>query len=135
MKINTNQILPEGLCLQEEVAASAFDLETEIVKFSRPILIIARISRITNAVSADILLKYSIRAACGRCLSEFETEQEKKLRLNYAINKLDPVVDLGPDIREEIILDYPLKPLCNCDCKGLCPRCGKNLNEGECGCK
>jgi uncharacterized protein len=43
-------------------------------------------------------------------------------------------IDLGPDIREEIILDYPVKPLCKPDCKGLCPTCGKNLNEGQCNC-
>ena len=34
----------------------------------------------------------------------------------------------------DIILNYPQKYLCKDDCKGLCPECGKNLNEGDCGC-
>jgi DUF177 domain-containing protein len=43
-------------------------------------------------------------------------------------------IDLKPAIREQILLQIPAPPLCAEDCKGLCPRCGKDLNEGECGC-
>ena len=35
----------------------------------------------------------------------------------------------------EVILNLPSKHLCKADCKGLCFKCGKNLNEGDCGCK
>ena len=42
--------------------------------------------------------------------------------------------DLGEVIRELIVLDEPMKHLCSEDCKGLCQKCGKNLNEGPCGC-
>lgn len=134
MKININQILPGGLTLEEEFEASSLDLETEIVRFQRPIKIKAIFSKITNAVTADIVLIYSIHAACSRCLGEFVVDLKKNLKLNYPIDKFESVIDLDPDIREEIILDYPLKPLCNPDCKGLCPKCGKNLNEGGCSC-
>ena len=44
-------------------------------------------------------------------------------------------VDLSGLIREQIILATPLKPLCREQCKGLCPQCGANLNEGDCGCE
>lgn len=37
-------------------------------------------------------------------------------------------------LRDDIFLDFPAKLLCRDDCKGLCQRCGKNLNDGECGC-
>ena len=43
-------------------------------------------------------------------------------------------IDLKPAIREQILLQIPGSPLCREDCKGLCPRCGKDLNEGDCGC-
>ena len=43
-------------------------------------------------------------------------------------------IDLSPAIREQILLSVPPPPLCREDCKGLCPSCGKDLNEGECGC-
>lgn len=44
-------------------------------------------------------------------------------------------IDLDVFIREEILLFLPSKILCREDCKGLCPKCGKNLNEGSCDCK
>lgn len=43
-------------------------------------------------------------------------------------------IDLAPAIREQILLQIPPSPLCKDDCEGLCPRCGKDLNEGDCGC-
>ena len=43
--------------------------------------------------------------------------------------------NLGDLIREQIILSIPLQPLCRPECKGLCPRCGADLNTQACGCK
>lgn len=43
-------------------------------------------------------------------------------------------IDLGEAIREQILLALPPAPVCREDCKGLCATCGKDLNEGECGC-
>lgn len=45
-----------------------------------------------------------------------------------------PFLDLAALLWEEFSLALPVKPLCKPDCKGLCPECGKNLNEGACGC-
>jgi uncharacterized protein len=134
MKIRIAQITPEGVDLEESVAASRLDLETDTVKFRSPIDIRARASRITNAVSVEVSLSGLMSLVCSRCLNEFEVELKKKLKLNYPVDKSQQVINLGPDIREEIILDYPIQPLCSSDCKGLCPKCGKNLNEGGCSC-
>ena len=43
-------------------------------------------------------------------------------------------IDLVPLIVAALLLEVPLVPLCDDDCKGLCPQCGANLNEGPCGC-
>jgi DUF177 domain-containing protein len=43
-------------------------------------------------------------------------------------------VDLTPAVREELILAVPRYVLCRDDCRGLCPRCGQDLNAGPCGC-
>ncbi len=134
MKININQIAPEGLILEEEIPVASLDLETEIIKFRGPVRIKAKVFKITNALTVDLTLNCSAYAICSRCLNEFEIDLNKKLRLNYPVSKQELTLDLGPDIREEIILDYPLKPLCIPNCKGLCPKCGKNLNEGGCSC-
>lgn len=44
-------------------------------------------------------------------------------------------VDISDPIREALILELPLKPLCSEDCRGLCPQCGINRNEQKCQCK
>ena len=43
-------------------------------------------------------------------------------------------LELAPMLREQVILSNPMYPLCKNDCAGLCPHCGKNLNEGRCAC-
>jgi len=45
------------------------------------------------------------------------------------------MLDVSDDLRQEIILTYPVKCLCREDCQGLCPACGKNLNSETCSCK
>lgn len=134
MKIDINKIPLEGLTLEEEINPSALDLETDIVKFLEPIKLRAEVSKITNAVTVNLSLSGSIHLNCSRCLREFNVALKKNLRLNYQVDRREPIIDLDQDIKEEIILDYPMRPLCNPDCKGLCPKCGKNLNEGGCSC-
>ena len=46
----------------------------------------------------------------------------------------DHIIDLEPLIRAALMVDAPQQPLCRDDCEGLCPTCGANLNEGDCGC-
>ena len=43
-------------------------------------------------------------------------------------------LDLGPAARELLLLETPIAPHCREDCRGLCPRCGADLNDGPCGC-
>lgn len=43
-------------------------------------------------------------------------------------------LELAPMLREQLILASPMHPLCSEDCRGLCARCGKDLNEGPCRC-
>jgi uncharacterized protein len=46
----------------------------------------------------------------------------------------DDVIDLAPLVRDAVVLELPAAPLCRDDCAGLCPHCGANLNDGDCGC-
>lgn len=134
MKIDINQMPPEELTLVEEFNPTNLDLETDIIKFHGPIKARADTSKIVNTVTVNLQLEALIYSNCSRCLEEFETNFKKNVMLNYQADKREPVIELEPEIREEIIIDYPIKPLCRQDCKGLCPKCGKNLNQGGCSC-
>ncbi|MBU1125368.1 MAG: DUF177 domain-containing protein [Candidatus Omnitrophica bacterium] len=110
------------------------DLETQVISFRGPLKAEAAVEKITNAVSVMVHVVATAQSTCSRCLEEFEIAIDKNIALNYSSAREAPVIDINPDIREEIILDYPMKPLCRPDCKGLCSHCGKNLNKGGCNC-
>ncbi len=135
MKINLNQIPDEGsFVLEENISPGELDLDTEVIKFKQPIKVRAIASRITNVVSVDLAISSRMTTECSRCLIEVEIGFNKAVKLNYQVESNQRVIDLNPEIREEMVLDYPVKPLCTPDCKGLCAQCGKPLNEGGCSC-
>jgi uncharacterized protein len=70
------------------------------------------------------------RPAAGKAEAEAEPEDEGDDRYFYQGDH----IDLGPMLREHIILASPMQPLCRDNCAGLCARCGKDLNEGPCQC-
>lgn len=134
MKIDVRQVPETGLMLSEEFSSKGLDLDTDLIKFLSPLKVKALVSKSYGALKASITISSLISISCGRCLKEIKKDFERKIELNYAVDKSDSILDLDEDIREEIILDYPIKPLCRVDCKGLCLKCGANLNEGGCNC-
>ena len=66
--------------------------------------------------------------------SDFEDVEPLESRIIYDA-KQNLVLDLGAVIWEEFLLAQPLKPLCQENCKGLCPICGTNLNLDSCHCQ
>ena len=97
-------------------------------------------------------LKSRTGAICARCAEEFDSDTDRPFRFVLSPKSIgydsDPLraedlefslyegedVDLGPLIREQVLLALPTRPLCREDCRGLCPQCGVNLNHTECGC-
>ncbi len=85
---------------------------------------------------------------CRRCLDSFERQIEVDITLLFAPSDLLEEddgetyrleigvgeIDLGPYLREEVILAIPSFAECRVDCRGLCAGCGENLNESECKC-
>lgn len=136
MKIDLTQLIDgEQITLHESQAPEAIDLEVEGIKIISPIEIEAEVVKIQDTLDVKAALKSKALMQCSRCLTETEVLIRKELRLDYSISKQDTIIDITDDIRQEIILEYPLKPLCAPLCKGLCLSCGKNLNEGPCNCK
>ncbi|MBI2094542.1 MAG: DUF177 domain-containing protein [Candidatus Omnitrophica bacterium] len=74
------------------------------------------------------------RLVCSLCLEEFNNLFEKDITLHYDIKGLDSVI-VDAEVRDEIILEHPIRAVCRAGCKGLCPSCGANLNRETCRCK
>ena len=87
---------------------------------------------------------------CDRCAKDvdvvielaFEHEIDANQTAEERIADLDEqpyidgyLLDIDGLVRNELILNLPMKVLCREDCKGVCPKCGRDLNEGACGCE
>ena len=97
-------------------------------------------------------LKTRTGAICARCAEEFDADTDRPFRfvlspksIGYDADNLraedlefslyeGTEVDLAPLIREQVLLALPTRPLCRDDCRGLCPKCGINLNRSTCSC-
>ena len=100
--------------------------------------------RMTLSMSVDYITE------CARCLSKvngtFSLDLEKTVATREQLSDVDEYrlddyaiiedgfLDMDEQLREQLEMEFPMRHLCREDCKGLCPKCGKNLNEGECGC-
>lgn len=72
---------------------------------------------------------------CDRCLAQAQAAQVHEFAEDFdKAEAVDDWLDITELLRDELLANQPMKNLCKTDCKGLCPKCGANLNEGECGC-
>ena len=72
---------------------------------------------------------------CDRCLAEATENQVHEFEEEFDKSEaVEDLIDVTELLRDELLAGQPMKNLCKADCKGLCPKCGANLNEGECGC-
>lgn len=121
-----------------------------------PVAVHATLSNLGDRIRAEIGAEAPCEVPCDRCLQpvaldldvhyaeEFVTpeqaawdgmagseEDDGELR---RVVFADDRIDLEPGLWQNLYLALPAKRLCREDCRGLCPRCGRSLNDGPCGC-
>ena len=109
---------------------------------------------LTNAgegILATGMMRAHVEGTCDRCLEaacfdvsaevgqyflfeEPEDEADDDDELEYGLVSAENDIDLAEAIGAALVMETPFVVLCRDDCKGLCPTCGANLNEGDCGC-
>lgn len=74
---------------------------------------------------------------CSRCLKYFKYPINVEISDELLIEDIEDLhnINMFPIFESDIILEIPIKPLHDEDCKGLCPICGQDLNEEECDCE
>jgi len=115
---------------------------------SEPVLAQGSIRNTAGVLVMTGKITTCIHGTCDRCASSFSRDVEIPIDVVLAeelSNEEDedewvfPLVgdsaDLDDIVRTVFVLNFNSKMLCKPDCKGLCCRCGKNLNEGPCDCK
>ncbi len=119
--------------------------EGENLTFS-PIKVHGNVTNTGGLVELTYTADFKYSKPCDRCLTDTQKTVKKKfvhtLALSAENEESDDIVvvtgytlDLFSLVRDDILLELPIKHLCSETCLGLCPQCGQNLNEGSCNCK
>lgn len=114
--------------------------------FKTPVCIQGKIVNHAGIVELHYHAKFQFFKPCDRCLTDvvkdydmaFEHILVNELNAAYSDEFIlleDSKLNMDELVVADILLELPLKILCKDDCKGLCPICGQNLNEKECGCR
>ena len=120
------------------------------VVFPSPMKVKGDITNTAGYMRMKLTLSVDYETACARCLAplsgSFSLDLEKTVAPRNLLADLpeekledfaiieDGFLDLDEPLYEQLEMEFPIRFLCREDCKGLCPRCGKNLNDGPCGC-
>ena len=116
-----------------------------ICPITEPVHVVGEITVRAGVVQLAARATFVYHGRCDRCLNAFEKTYDVPLdhilvatledEENDDYILLDQYqLDLADLTLADILLELPYKSLCREDCRGLCPMCGKDLNEGLCGC-
>lgn len=136
----------EELPIQDTLDLSGLEWSGEhpLVK---PVFVHGAVTGAGSIVVLRCTVEYTFEGSCDRCLAHFSRggtlEAEHLLILSEADSEDENAIvvgdsyelDLDDVVQTDLCLEMPIKRLCKPDCKGLCPRCGADLNEGECACE
>jgi len=124
----------------------------------------AKVTKLGRKVLFQTRFTVPLEGQCKRCLTKVPVDEPIDLTLTFVPAEANPapsakdpgstdapapfapetvdeepytgkVIDLSGPLREQILLAIPPSPVCDEACKGLCPQCGKDLNQGDCGCE
>lgn len=137
----------EGLSKEFEYELDLSEEEISASKpFTSPVRVSGCVSNSTGIVELKAKADFVLELDCDRCAKpikpELSTEINHTLVTSLNDDTNDELVlvnelrfDLDELVIEDIFLGLPVKFLCKEDCKGICPNCGGDLNQGECGCE
>lgn len=163
MRIHMDQLKSGSLRVAFEEPADRFTGLREMTRdgeceFTSPIRTRLRATRIRELVEVEGGIQATARLTCGRCLASFDYPMQIEFALTYTGDRPGDAenteaedreqdageagliyfqgeeIDLTEGIQEQVILSLPLRPLCREACRGLCARCGADLNQERCRC-
>lgn len=147
MRLNLKDIIEISgahLPFRFEVDTEGLDFEG-VQGFTVPAVASGEVRNHAGALSVTGEIKGEIECLCARCLKSFKKElyipieaylaeelQDEELEDTYLLD--GDFVDLGEIANDALVLNMDQKFLCSENCKGICPKCGKDLNDGPCDC-
>jgi uncharacterized protein len=157
LQFNVAQLLK-----QQSGTRRAYDIDVEMPPLDAELAVVApfhgqvRFMRVGAGLLVTGHLETTVELECAHCLSafrspvRFEIEEEFRPTLDIVTGTLLPresgqdmatviderhILDLAEVVRQNLALSLPPSPICRPECRGFCPQCGQNLNQGSCNCE
>lgn len=157
MFIALKELAIQPIVISQALEPGVVDLRSPDFRQSGPLTVEAVASLVSEEIRIQGRLAVRIDTECSRCLERMPIAVEKEFDLFYRAHKSRspvkrdeeielkrPELDVGfyvgvglefnDALREQILIEMPMKPVCNPACQGLCPQCGVNLNTSYCSC-
>ena len=156
MRIEVENLKDKAEAFSHSYAPEEVELEDEAARLVAPAEVNGSASRKGEEVRLRGKIATEIELLCGRCLAPARSPLELEFDTRFipqseAAGETDNVelltedmglaafegdsIDLDELVREQILLALPTRHLCREDCKGLCQKCGADLNAGDCSCE
>jgi len=131
--------------LRFELDAQELEITSQELELCSPVQMVGTMSNVGDVLLLKAVLTAEVKRMCGRCLKEFSAETKAEVLEKFypqgtanlekdAFVYDSDVIDITEPLRESLLLAEPIQALCKEDCRGLCPVCGADLNDGDCGC-
>jgi uncharacterized protein len=152
MIVDIDRLPREGLKISRNFELFHDEIVEEDAVFLLPLHADITVKKIGEEVYVKGKIKTLLSFVCSRCLVPFEFPVDSLFDLVYLPEELEVAreelsgddletsyyysrkLDLKEVILEQLNLTFPVKPLCSETCRGICPVCGKNINNGDCSC-
>jgi len=135
VKIEKLRISDQAVTLSEKIPVASWDLDSPDVRFVGDIAVTCSFVLAGSEILVNGQVVLWRQIICSRCMEESKQEVREDFLFNYALDEIKgDYLEIDADVREQILLGFPMKVLCRPDCKGMCPDCGANLNQQVCDC-
>ncbi len=145
LRLNVGFILKEGIGFSRDIPFDEPDVQIADDLRVRDLRGSMNFTRTPQGLYAQGRLQAQMPSECVRCLAEVEVPVVSRIGElfvyppeNATEGELtvgdDIHIDLVPLVREDMLVSIPMQTFCRPDCKGLCPQCGQNWNDGPCDC-
>ena len=126
-------------------SAPELDVIQEEYSFQGPVTAEGTVTNVGRSFRIEGVITCEKEFVCDRCLGHFTEKQEHRFSEDFrregddeeqdSVNYFSgDAIDIAELVRDTILAAQPLNNICRPDCRGLCPKCGANLNEKDCGC-
>ena len=145
MKVDVSDILKnsgESLRFSIEEKITETNSDFGVSEFLSPVKAEGTITSFEEVLKVKAEGEVKVRTNCAKCLNSFDLEVFFEVNEDFSTTGNEgaaetftgEIIDLSSVVNQSILMALPMRIVCDDDCKGLCPICGKDLNEEACNC-